>query len=130
MPLAGKEGFVAARCESLGQGGFLMAEVAFVFRGQYLVVALPCLAHGSTDVVGYAVIDGIFAGQNTRPRRRADLTGGVTLGEAHALVCDTVDVRSLMQGGTLNGHVLDAEVVGEDEEEVWFVCFCESEASY
>jgi len=43
-----------------------MAEVAFVFRGQYLVVALPCLAHGSTDVVGYAVIDGIFAGQNTR----------------------------------------------------------------
>jgi len=35
-----------------------------------------------------------------------------------------------MQGGTLNGHVLNAEVVGEDEEEVGLVCFCESEASY
>ena len=26
-------------------------------------------------------------------------------------------------------YVLDAEVVGEDEEEVWFACFCESETT-
>jgi hypothetical protein len=34
-----------------------------------------------------------------------------------------------MQGGTLNGHVLNAEVISEDEEEVWFVCLCESETT-
>lgn len=75
------------------------------------------------------MIDWVFTSEDARSGRGADLAGGVTLGEAHAFIGNAVDVGRLMQGGTLNGHVLDAEVVGEDEEEVWFVCFCESETT-
>ena len=75
------------------------------------------------------MIDWVFAGQDTGSRWGADLASGVTLGEAHALIGDAVNMGCLMKGGAFAGHILDAEVVGKDEEEVGFACICESETT-
>ena len=51
---------------------------------------------------------------------RADLAGGVPVGEAHSALGDGVDIWGFVEGGAFAGGVLDAEIISEDEEDVRF----------
>ena len=42
------------------------------------------------------------------------------MGEAHSFLGDAINVGSFMVAGTLDGEVGESEIVGEDEDDVWF----------
>lgn len=101
-----------------------------VFGGEDFVIAVPIFAGGGADPVGNAVAGGVLAGHDAGAGGRADLAGGVAIGEAHSLSGDAVDVGRFVKSRSLDGEVMQAEVVGEDEDDVglFIVGVCDGQA--
>ena len=70
------------------------------------------------EEVGEAEARGVFAGHDAGARGRADGTGGVGVGEAHATGGEAVDVGSFVEAAAVEADVAPAEVVDQDEDEV------------
>jgi hypothetical protein len=64
-----------------------------------------------------------LAGYDGGAGGRANLAGGVAISEAHAGFGEGVDMGRLVKGGALAGEVLDAKVIGKDENDVGFGCY-------
>ena len=103
MPLPHHAGAVAAAPQNFGQrrlgGGDAVASIG------------PQRAC-NTDPVG------ITAGEERRPRRRADGLGDMEVGEPHPFAGEPIEVR---RGGGLSavaGWITPAEVVGEDDDDI------------
>jgi len=60
----------------------------------------------------------MFAGHQRRARGGADAGGRVSLREAQAFAGQAVELRCLVQVGTVTSEVGPAQIVGEDEEDV------------
>ena len=65
-----------------------------------------------------AAVADMLARHEGAARRGAHGVAGVDLREAHAVGCDAVDVRRLNPFLAVAADVADAEVVGEDENDV------------
>jgi len=62
---------------------------------------------------------GMLAGEERRTARRAD-GHRVGMGEAKALLRESVEVRRLMQIRAVAAEVAPAQIIGEDEDDVGF----------
>ncbi len=77
------------------------------------------------DLIGFDAMPG----EDRGPRRHADRTGGVEVGEARALGRELVEIRRLEHGVARAAHGVPALLVGDDEEHVErrlrrIGCFC------
>ena len=61
--------------------------------------------------------EGVAAGQNQSPRRAAK-RDGVETGKTHASLGQRIDVRRLVAVGSIAAQLGEAQVVGQDEEDV------------
>ena len=121
MPFPGKERFVAIVAQHLGESNLGGAQVSVVLSGQMAVVAptsAPRLARRIADPRGDTVLGRIFASENARARRAANLAGRVAACELHPIGGDAVDVRTLVIGGALVAEVTPAKVIGKNENNV------------
>ena len=118
MPLAGEEGAVAALLEGLGHGGGVSRKVVSVFRREHAVVALPLRAGGCPNPIGDANAGRVLPAHDGSAGGRANLAGRVAIGEAHPRLGKSIDVGSLVKGGALDGEVVDAKIIGENENDV------------
>ena len=64
---------------------------------------------------------GVLPVMNAGPRGRADRLRAVAAGEAHSLGGHAVEIRRGLVLAAVAGEVVDAEVVGEDEDDVGLV---------
>ena len=110
VPLADHVGVVARVLEQLRQRGDTVVEVALVAEHAALVGRRP-LVH-----VAQAVEVRVDAAEQHRARRRAAGVG-VEVGEAHAVLCQGVEVRRANLAAE-RAHVGKAHVVGEDDDDV------------
>src|SRR5262249_43015095 len=67
---------------------------------------------------GDVVARRVAAGEDAGPRRRAQGTSGVGIGELHALRCKLVNVWRLVKRAAEKADVAPAHVVDEDEDKV------------
>jgi hypothetical protein len=74
-------------------------------------------AVGALDGVN-VVARRVVAGEEAGAAGGAVASGGVAVGERHALAGEGVEVRGFVEVGALPADVLPAEVVGEDEDDV------------
>ena len=98
LPFTSNGGGVSGRLELMGEGGLLASQ--------------PAERHVIADVV--------LAGHKLNPRRRADGIGE-TVGEAHALRGQLVEVGRLAGFTTVGRQRLIAHVVGHDENDIGLV---------
>ena len=69
----------------------------------------------------------MLAGQEGRPVGRTDGSGGVGVGEAHALLGQLVEMGRFMEGVAIASEFRPTEVVGQHEDDVRFLLIGESE---
>ena len=103
VPLARHPGRVALLLQHLGERGLPVRDAVPGLRAERPVDA---------DAVGIA------AGQERRPRGRADRLGDVEVGEPPPLAREPVEVRRGEPGGTIAADVGISQVVGEDDDDV------------
>lgn len=60
----------------------------------------------------------VLPGHHTRPRGRADRTGGVGVGEARPFACKPIQVRRLVEWTAVTAEVPPTQVVGQDTDNV------------
>ena len=102
VPLANEAGVVALLFEEGGEGDFFLSEMA---------------PFGAGDGVEAGAI-GSASGKDAGAGWGAYGTAGVTVGEAHALFGESIEVRGLDDGAPVAGEVSKTEVVGEKEDNV------------
>ena len=120
MPLAGEEGAVAAFPEGFGHGDGLSRKVVSVFWRENAVVALPLRTGGCPNPIRNADAGRVLPAHDGSAGGRANLAGRVAIDEAHPRLGKSIDVGSLVKGGTLDGEVFDAKIIGENENDVGF----------
>ena len=132
VPLAREEGPVAGGQEELRVGLLLVHETVHVGRGDQrqlheAPVALPLPARRREDrpglrraeVVGRVEPRRVAPGHQARARRAAHRARRVAAREARALGAEPVEVRRVVEGrGVLEAHVHEAEIVGDDDQDV------------
>ena len=59
-----------------------------------------------------------FARKNGRARWRTDRLRAVRAGEAHAIAGQLIEVWRVMLAASVTRQVVDAEVIGQDEDDV------------
>ena len=85
----------------------------------------PFLAVGNsgraTNILGDAMVGGIFAGQNTGTGWTAYLAGGIAAGKFNPLIGNAVDVGRLVKSRTLIGEVAGTEIVHQNKQYIWLI---------
>src|SRR5207249_9586620 len=59
-----------------------------------------------------------LAGEDSRPRGRADGLGAVGAGKTDALLRETIEVRSVVVLAAIAMEIVNAEVIAENEEDI------------
>src|SRR5205085_10959663 len=108
VPLAEVAGRVPGVAQPLGERDDLQRQLQGAGRLGELLERPPVAG----DVRGQAEARLVLAGEDGRPRRRADGAGSVGVGEADALAGEGVDARRLVEAVAVAGEVGPAEVVG------------------
>ena len=62
-------------------------------------------------------------GHETVASWRAGRSPGMTIGESDTLLGDAIDVRRLDLLRSVATDITVTHMIGEDEDDVWFVCF-------
>src|SRR5579859_2054280 len=112
VPLSGDGGSVSRAAERRGQRRLSGGERLEILGRQQQ--ALPV----SAEEVRRVQPRGILSGQDARPRGAADIAGGVTLGEPHALGGQAVDRGRFIEGTAATAQVAPAQVVRQQEDDV------------
>ena len=117
MPFPDKAGLIAPRLQALRECHRLQFKMRTVF------LALQRSVFDFADII----VDESrgrreLAGHDRCPRRSADRTGGIGVGEAHALLGQLVEVGGLKHLVAVTTQVPPAHVVDEDEEYVGRRC--------
>jgi len=126
VPLAEVRRGVARLVQRFGQREVLGLQPREAVRGDRAHVRIPAsqlfleldfghMAHGRGDADPRRVL----AGQDARPRRRAERVRGVRLGELHATGRKSIEIWRLVIGAAETVQVAPAEIVGEDEDDIW-----------
>ena len=69
----------------------------------------------------------VFARQNAGAARRADMTGGIGIGEKHALLRQLIDGRGFMELAAVAADVPLSQIIDEKEDNVRFPVFLRAE---
>ena len=108
VPFTDERGAIACIFEQTGRGGHGGGNEQ------------RCLAIRDTFVQTRAVLPPrILPGDERVTCGRANRGGGVTILEAQALAGQAVDVRRLYQRAAVATGIAPADVIGEDDEDVW-----------
>ena len=116
VPFSEECRFVAAGLQRLGERGFLEWQEGLDFQAPEPLFRLV-LAAGQP--IRDAQAGWRFASQDAGAAGGADRCSGVGIGEAHAFLRQSVEVRRLVKGAPVAAEVRPAEVVGDDENDVW-----------
>ena len=122
VPLSRKEGFVARILHGFCERNFGRAEVTLVFGRKMTVMSAPLgpgFSGGIPNPGSNPMIGGIFAGEDACPGGTTNLAGGVSAGEFHAFVGDTIDIGTFIKNRALITQVPGTHVIHQNEEHIW-----------
>ncbi len=118
MPFAGKERSVASGFQRFGQGDFLQRKLVRVRRGQHCRRPRPFFGLRGADVICDAGACGIFAGHDRRASGAANLTGGISIGEAHPGSRKSVEIWRFVKPTALATEIAPAKIIRKNKDEV------------
>ena len=118
MPLADIGGAVTGLTKRFGERELLEGQTSQEASGAELGFGIPT-AGGKP--VGEQQARGILAGKDGGARGRTEGAGGVSIGEAHAIAGELVDMRGLIVRTPVGADVAPADIVDQEEHDVEFV---------
>ena len=113
VPFAQPGGGIAFFLQKLAEGGDLFGEGARALAFAHLRVGV-----GRGGDVGQARPRGVLSAQEAAAGGRADMRGGIGVGEPKALTGHSIDMRSAVQIAAVAAQVHVAHVVDKDEDDV------------
>ena len=126
MPFPEARRRVSGTAQDFGERRFFQRELTFDDR-------LPELLRRSIRATGKEIREmqtsGAFTREDRRARRRADGLRAIRGREAHALPSELIEIRRGLILPTVATQVIDPEIVGEDENDVWLFIRCENAAA-
>ena len=114
VPLPETRSGVADGLENLGKCCFFKGQVLLPLRlPQSLVwIAATC------NKISQVQPSGVLARHNAGPRRRANRTCSIRIGEFHPLFGQTIDIRALVEIAAVATQLGPAKIIGEDKEKI------------